>query len=168
MSSIFYGTAAKAYFNSDATSPESVPDVYASELEAYKRTNSSGFDANSAGYYGHSLLLETKTTLRLYFKSGTDLSKITVNDPGSDEDVVIKKGTGSNGMGYIDISNIRAQNLSSMYKVTFEGGEYMCVSPLGYAYNVLSNYSNDTSRQKLCDLVKALYSYHLAAKAYFK
>ena len=163
-----YGTAAKAYFNSDAASPASVPDVYASELEAYKRTNSSGFDANSAGYYGHSLLLETKTTLRLYFKSGTDLSKITVNDPDSDEDVVIKKGTGSNGMGYIDISNIRAQNLSSMYKVTFEGGEYMCVSPLGYAYNVLSNYSNDTSRQKLCDLVKALYSYHLAAKAYFK
>ncbi len=160
-----YGNLAKAYFNDDFTATAAAPSVSADKLAPYKRTNSEGFDPTECGYYGHSLLLESKTALRLYFEENTDISNISIGK-GS-EPVEFAKGISDDGMRFIEISDIPAQELDTMFTVYFGNGNTMNVSALGYAYNVLSNYSDDSSRSDLCELMKALYNYNQCAKAYF-
>jgi len=148
-----YGDYANAYFNGESLdTPVELSNVTAETLADFSM-NSNGSLPNGIEYYGSSLLLESDTTLRHYFKvdDGTNVSKYGF--------------TGNKGnYYYIDRSGISADNLDSVCRSTV--GDYVIsYSPMSYAYAVLSN---KNSSESLKNVVRALYLYNQTADAYKK
>ncbi len=148
---LFYGNYAKAYFSgSTIKENEGMKNVTAENVSAYKKVETGTLPAGIT-YYGSSLLLESETTLRHYFKvaKGTDVSGYNF--------------TGNKGdCYYIDIANISASNLDTAQEVSI--GDYkISYSPMSYVYSVLSN---DNASESLKNLCKSLYLYGDAANKY--
>jgi hypothetical protein len=109
-----------------------------------------------------SVIFESDTTLRLYFKLAS----------GSINDYSVTVGGESASFGksgsyyYVDITGIKAEDLAKLYTVRVaHGGDSMTInySALGYARSVLaSGKTSDTMKQ----LVRAMYSYYLATVEY--
>ena len=146
-----YGDYAKAYFNNENLDANTEMDAVTADTLASFDKQISGDLPEGITYYGSSLLLESNTTVRHYFKvaEGTDAS--TLNFSGS-----------KSGYYYIDIPNISAEKLGTIQNVTI-GNCTISYSPMSYAYAVLS--SKNTS-ESLKNLVKSLYLYEQAAEAY--
>ena len=157
-----YGSYAQKYFgyrtedlaNGDTHLGDTVlDDVEQSTFEPYKENISRGND--DVKLYGASLVLESVTTLRLYF-TGAQVDTATC-EAGE----LIQKGS----YYYIDIENILPQKLAEDYTVTLNYGEgesvditYNCMA---YCYQALSS-----SNENLKNLVRALYLYNQAAMDY--
>ena len=145
-----YGDYARAYFNNEKVNASAEMDaVTADTLSDYEK-QTKGELPEGITYYGSSLLLESNTTIRHYFKAadGTDVSAYGF----------IEK----DGYYYKEITGISADKLGMAQNVTV-GGFTISYSPLSYAYTVLKSDSTDES---LKNLVKALYLYEQAAEAY--
>lgn len=146
-----YGNYAKAYFDgTELDETEEMKQVTAENLSAYTM-KSTGTLSKGITYYGSSLLLESETTLRHYFKvaEGTDVS--------------VYKFSGNKGnYYYIDITDISADRLDDVCD-TKTGGYTVTYCPMSYAYAVLSS---DKANDSLKNVVKALYLYNQAANAY--
>ena len=118
-----------------------------------------GFEAACGiRYYGSSLVLETKTSYRLYF---------TVTDQAKLDAMTVKLGGDTLTYGtrddyvYFEIPDIAAAYVFRDYTLTF--GDIAVTANAGeYIINVLAG-----SDQTLKDVVKALYWYSMAAKTYF-
>lgn len=151
---ILYCQHADCYFkNSEYLAIESeIEAITTADLAGFKM-QTSGELPNGISYSGSTLLLESNTTVRHYFKvkSGVDVSKYGFTGE-------------KDGYYYKDFTNISAANLATMqdFKV---GGWTISYSPMSYAYAVLSK---DTATKDLKDLVKSLYLYQQAAVAYQK
>ena len=146
-----YGDYAKAYFNNENLDANTEMDAVTADTLASFDKQISGDLPEGITYYGSSLLLESNTTMRHYFKvaEGTDVSALSFS--------------GSKGnYYYIDIPNISAEKLGTIQNVTI-GNCTISYSPMSYAYAVLS--SKNTS-ESLKNLVKSLYLYEQAAEAY--
>ena len=146
-----YGDYAKAYFNNENLDANTEMDAVTADTLASFDKQISGNLPEGITYYGSSLLLESNTTMRHYFKvaEGTDVSALSFS--------------GSKGnYYYIDIPNISAEKLGTIQNVTI-GNCTISYSPMSYAYAVLS--SKNTS-ESLKNLVKSLYLYEQAAEAY--
>lgn len=146
-----YGDYAKAYFNNENLDANTEMDAVTADTLASFDKQISGDLPEGITYYGSSLLLESNTTMRHYFKvaEGTDVSALSFS--------------GSKGnYYYIDIPNISAEKLGTIQNVTI-GNCTISYSPMSYAYAVLS--SKNTS-EGLKNLVKSLYLYEQAAEAY--
>lgn len=146
-----YGDYAKAYFNNENLDANTEMDAVTADTLASFDKQISGDLPEGITYYGSSLLLESNTTMRHYFKvaEGTDVSALSFS--------------GSNGnYYYIDIPNISAEKLGTIQNVAI-GNCTISYSPMSYAYAVLS--SKNTS-ESLKNLVKSLYLYEQAAEAY--
>ena len=146
-----YGDYAKAYFNNENLDANTEMDAVTADTLASFDKQISGDLPEGITYYGSSLLLESNTTMRHYFKvaEGTDVSALSFS--------------GSKGnYYYIDIPNISAKKLGTIQNVTI-GNCTISYSPMSYAYAVLS--SKNTS-ESLKNLVKSLYLYEQAAEAY--
>lgn len=149
---ILYCQHADCYFkNSEYSAIESeIEAITTADLAGFKM-QTSGELPNGISYSGSTLLLESNTTVRHYFKvkSGVDVSKYGFTGE-------------KDGYYYKDFTNISAANLGTMqdFKV---GGWTISYSPMSYAYAVLSK---DTAEKDLKDLVKSLYLYQQAAVAY--
>lgn len=146
-----YGDYAKAYFNNENLDANTEMDAITADTLASFDKQISGDLPEEITYYGSSLLLESNTTMRHYFKvaEGTDVSALSFS--------------GSKGnYYYIDIPNISAEKLGTIQNVTI-GNCTISYSPMSYAYAVLS--SKNTS-ESLKNLVKSLYLYEQAAEAY--
>lgn len=146
-----YGDYAKAYFNNENLDANTEMDAVTVDTLASFDKQISGDLPEGITYYGSSLLLESNTTMRHYFKvaEGTDVSALSFS--------------GSKGnYYYIDIPNISAEKLGTIQNVTI-GNCTISYSPMSYAYAVLS--SKNTS-ESLKNLVKSLYLYEQAAEAY--
>ena len=146
-----YGDYAKAYFNNENLDANTEMDAVIADTLASFDKQISGDLPEGITYYGSSLLLESNTTMRHYFKvaEGTDVSALSFS--------------GSKGnYYYIDIPNISAEKLGTIQNVTI-GNCTISYSPMSYAYAVLS--SKNTS-ESLKNLVKSLYLYEQAAEAY--
>ena len=146
-----YGDYAKAYFNNENLDANTEMDAVTADTLASFDKQISGDLPEGITYYGSSLLLESNTTMRHYFKvaEGTDVSALSFS--------------GSKGnYYYIDIPNISAENLGTIQNVAI-GNCTISYSPMSYAYAVLS--SKNTS-ESLKNLVKSLYLYEQAAEAY--
>ena len=146
-----YGDYAKAYFNNENLDANTEMDAVTADTLASFDKQISGDLPEGITYYGSSLLLESNTTMRHYFKvaEGTDVSALSFS--------------GSKGnYYYIDIPNISAEKLGTIQNVTI-GNCTISYSPMSYAYAVLS--SKNTS-ESLKSLVKSLYLYEQAAEAY--
>lgn len=145
-----YGDYARAYFNNEKVDATPEMDAVTADTLAGYEKQTSGELPEGITYYGSSLLLESNTTIRHYFKAadGTDVSAYGF----------IEK----DGYYYKEITDISADKLGMAQNVTV-GGFTISYSPLSYAYTVLKSDSTDES---LKNLVKALYLYEQAAEAY--
>ena len=146
-----YGKYAKAYFSGgNLTTTSEISSVTADMLSDYTM-KSIGTLSNGITYYGSSLLLESETTVRHYFKvaEGTDVS--AYNFSGN-------KGN----YYYIDITDISADKLD-MACDTKIGGYTVTYSPMSYIYAVLSS---EKASDSLKNVVRALYLYNQAVNAY--
>lgn len=115
-------------------------------------------DQTGLTFYGSSLVLESKTTYRLYF---------TVTDQAKLDALIVRRGAevlscGTRGnLVYFDVADIAAAQVFADFTLTF--GEIDVVCNAGqYVRNVLNG-----SDQTLKNAVTSLYWYSEAAKAYF-
>ena len=101
-------------------------------------------------YHGYSLILNTKTTLRFYFKKdGADYTQLALlNSAGANVGTVQEQDTDD---CYIEVGEFGDTTLGSF-------------SALSYVKDVLQN---NNGAQPITDTVTALYRYHEAAAAYF-
>ena len=115
--------------------------------------------------YGASLLLESTTTVRFYFRveEGHEIGEYRFTSSG-----LTLTPERSGAYYVVDIPNIMAYDLDQMYRVTVERGSEsgtVTYGAMSYVYNKLRSASTP---QPLADLVRAICVYHRAAKAYFK
>lgn len=133
-----YGNSAKAYFSGqNVAEPEE--EVKADKLTEFEK-DERGTLPEGIEYYGSSLLLESETTVRHYFKvkKGTDVSRYDFKE--------------KNGYYYTDISNIPAGQLATPQKTTI--GEWsISYSPMSYVYSVLESDSTDENLKNLCQVL---------------
>lgn len=132
-------------------------EVKASDLAASAVTVATG---KAVTLYSVSLILESETTMRLFFKiaDGVDPEDVKFNG---------KKYDGKrDDRYYVDIKDIAAQDLDDMVTVTItHGSETYSVqyAPMTYCYNVLNSAS---AKASLKDVATALYLYNKAATEY--
>ncbi len=165
-----YGAYAQTYFgyNTEALANDGLVDtdvsgVTETDLERFAKSAPSN---EFAGLAGASLILESETTLKLYFTlpAGADVSLYTFSN-GSEDLKPVKSGI----YYYVTIQDIDAKNLDTDYKVTVKYGENsleVTYSPMTYCYNVLKGYTGDKA-EELKNVVRALYLYNSKANAYF-
>ena len=165
-----YGTAAQVYFDADVDDPannvldpedRTYGNVTKDMVSSYK-TVIAGAAPEGVEFYGLSLILRTKTSLRFYFKDA--VTGFTVKDPSGAEITDYKTGTANNKF-YIEIQDIYANDLDVTYTVTV-GELSITAGPLAYVYSVLDKFASDTDKISLCDAVKALYTYYSEADDY--
>ena len=166
-----YGSLAQVQFKYNTADAKPVQgdldSVTADTVKAYEKKLTEGA-ATGVSFSGGTLVLESTTTIKLYFKL----------EEGEIEDYTFKVGTkvktpaetavGEETLWAIEIPNISAKDLDKTYtvKVTSEAGTVLTLkySGLGYAYSVLSG---NSSEESLVNLVKGLVLYNKAADAYF-
>lgn len=114
-------------------------------------------------YHGYSLILNTKTTLRFYFKKdGADYTQLALlNSAGANVGTVQEQNTDD---CYIEVGDIPAFGLGDCYELKFGDTTLGSFSALSYVKDVLQN---NNGAQPITDTVTALYRYHEAAAAYF-
>ena len=148
---LFYGETASLYFSSSIIGSDSDLDkVTADTLKKFEK-QTAGNLPDGITYYGSSLLLESNTTVRHYFKDAKGTAVIAYGFSGYKD-----------GYYYTDITDISAANLGTPQTTTI-GDWSISYSPMSYAYDVLNS---DTASDNLKNLVKALYLYNQAAEAY--
>ena len=145
-----YGDYAKAYFSGEELTATSEIEAITSDMLAGYAMTESGTLPEGIEYYGSTLLLESETTIRHYFKVAEETEASAYG--------MTKKG----GYYYIQCSDIPAGSLGIAHDISV--GEYtISYSPLSYAYAALNS---DSTSDNLKNLVKALYIYNQNALAY--
>ena len=146
-----------AYKNVKDELTQPMNEVTVDQLSEYKVVSNG--KQSGISEIGLSLVLDSGTSLRYYFKidSSIDLSKLDANIDG--KDCEIKKN--SNGY-YLEVTSIPSNKLNQVY--TFKLGDITIkCSALSYVYSSLKNATN----QKGMMVSKALYLYWKESKAYF-
>ena len=109
-------------------------------------------------FYGASLLFRSKTTVRFYFTVDGDISSYTFK---LGEQTLT--ATAKDGLYYVEAANINPQDLDKAVTLTVSCGDTVITiaySPMNYMIRM-----NEKGSDSLKVLVKAMYNYHLAAKA---
>ena len=127
-----------------------LPEVAAETLAKYQLTKSG---TDNVEITGASLLLDSNTAFKLYFKCDT------VPDITLDGKAVVPVGSGDEY--FIIVENIGVKDLKTEYTVEFGESYTVKFSALSYAYSVLKNKDSypELISDELCDLVKAIYAY---------
>ena len=131
-----------------------LPDVDASEY-AYTIT---GFEAGIK-LQSATLLLESGTTLRVYFKLTGDK---TIDQYTFYVDGVEVKPVQKNDRYYVELENLPAKKLDEMHTFTV-GGLSLEYGVMSYVHSIVFNSPSENT----VNVAKALYAFHEAAKAYF-
>lgn len=163
-SMLHYGAYAQQHFGHNtgslADAGLDAADLSSVTADALKDYASTSVGPDGAKFYGCSLILESETTLRFFFKVSED-AELTVN--GGTLEVKTR-----GDYQYVDITNISAKDLGSPITLTVSDGANtaeVTASPLTYCYNVLS--AGSAYDAKLVELVKSLYLYYVQAAVYF-
>lgn len=157
-----YGAYAKAYFEGTALAPTAAMEVVTADTLSELMPGSSGTLPEGITYYGTTLLLESNTVLRHYFRvePGFDVSQYAF--------------TGSKGnYYYIDTAGISVNRFRIPVSVSVteqtgfqqsSGSKWsLSYSPLYYLRSVLGAENTDP---ELKHLVQAMYLFHRAALDY--
>lgn len=147
-----YCEAARVYFaGEDATATAAL----AADLSAYQGSVS-GEDENVT-ILGATLKLETKTSVRVYFKANGDQAPVCTIDGVAAE---IKE---ENGFKYVEIANIAVKDLGTMHEFKIGGVtvNYGAISYVKAVANVSENVALD-------NVMKALYNAFVVGAEYFK
>ncbi|MCI6561020.1 MAG: hypothetical protein MR434_06380 [Ruminococcus sp.] len=158
---LVYGAYAQNAFNHNANPSldgSELATVTAETLESFKMTKSAEIPAGLK-LTEMTFILETETTLRLYFKS-ENIENYTFKLDGTD--VTLNK-IEEESLYYVEIANISAKDLNTNHTLIINDECEFNFSALSYAYAALKTGKNDN----LCNVVKALYKYNEAANAYF-
>ena len=173
-----YGKYAQAYF--DYNDGNIDYHGIASKIDSINKGTLSGYIDSVSGvsgsgieYRSSSLDLKSCTCLSLFFNlSGKSINDFTYWVDGQRVDL------GSSGSDYsvgmdgdrvrLVIDNIKSAEIGEQHNIVVKNSQgqvvvQLDVSALGYAYKVLDKSSDDELR----NLMKAMYLYYLAAKAYF-
>ena len=153
-----YGIAAQTYFDYridalpdwDVTDGSQTPIPASADSPMEIRDRLDGVD-----FAGASLLFENRIAVRFYFKVSGDIAGYTFTSGGKSYTPVKR-----NDLYYIEIGDILPQNLEQ--SITVSVGEDLSVtySPMNYIVRM-----NQKGPEGIKPLLKALYNYHLAAKA---
>ena len=108
-----------------------------------------------------SLLLESRTTIRFYFKLTGDRG---IDDVALTVDGTPARLTQSGDLYYVDVPNVAAKELDTMHTVAFEGGLTVRYCGLSYVNQILG-WSGATQNE--INNAKALYLFNQTANAYF-
>ena len=156
-----YGAAAQTYFDNTANglANDGIENVGTSDVpETADNDISITGNANGITFYGASLTYCSKVAVRLYFKAESD-EGLTFTANGSECSAVEK-----DDYYMIEVSGITPENLDQQITVTVTDadGNVLTVSygPMNYIVRM-----NTKGSEHLKALVKAMYNYHLAAKA---
>lgn len=158
---LVYGVYAQNAFNHNADPSldgSELATVTAETLESFKMTKSAEIPAGLK-LTEMTLILETETTLRLYFKS-ENIENYTFKLDGTG--VTLNK-IEEESLYYVEIANISAKDLDTNHTLIINDECELNFSALSYAYAALKTGKNDN----LCNVVKALYKYNEAANTYF-
>ncbi|MCR5060116.1 MAG: hypothetical protein K6A80_03675 [Saccharofermentans sp.] len=174
-----YGKYAQAYFDYNDGNIDYHRGI-ASEIDSIDKgtlssyiDSVSGVSGSGIEYRSSSLDLKSCTCLSVFFNlSGKSINDFTYWVDGQRVDL------GSSGSDYsvgmdgdrvrLVIDNIKSGEIGRQYNIVVKNSQgqvvvQLNVSALGYAYKVLDKSSDDELR----NLMKAMYLYYLAAKAYF-
>ena len=157
-----YGAASQLHFgyNTDNlanTGVTTAPDYSAINITEYPFTSGQG--TAKVKLYSASLILNSETTLRLFFNGS-----ITATHEGKDMKVR-QRG----GLYYVDIVNIAAKDLDDDVTITINDGTNsanITFNPLSYCQIVAKDTTGSYTTQ-MRDLAIALYLYNKAAGTYF-
>lgn len=152
-----YGEYAKVYFSNTALSTH--PEIAEGAFDGIADIAVSGSDENLT-FRGVSLVLETKTALRVYFElaDGASLTELTVTVNGESATPVLK----GDGWYCVEVA-LAAKELSDVYTFVL-GGVTVVPSAMGYCKAAMKTAGTS---EALTDLIKALYRYGTAAQDYF-
>ena len=118
-------------------------------------------------YYGYTMLLHSKTTLRFYFVKAapdTDISGVHLTIGTGVDTVTCSAKNYNNRYAYVEVEGIPAYELNNAYTLSVNGNGLGSYSALTYVKDVLTDEESDSA---LTDTATALYRYHRAAVAYF-
>ena len=158
-----YGAACQVLFDYNAADLANVnldeADKVLADVDASEYAHTiTGFE-EGIRVHSATLLLESNTTLRVYFKLTGDK---TIDEYTFYVDGVEVQPVQKNDRYYIELPDLAAKNLDQMHEFTV-GGLTLKYGVMSYIYNIAFNSNNEAA----VDVVKALYAYHVAAKAYF-
>jgi hypothetical protein len=179
-----YGGSAQAYFGYQGengyanaelnyTVNAAAESERATEFAKHTRIKTGSVDGLT--YYGSTLILDSETAVRFYFKlaEGKNIADYSFTYRISDGTVDKSLNPVYNeaqDMYYVEISNIKANSLIRDYTVSVtkadsssEGTLSITYGPMTYANNM---YSKTTAKEGTQTLMKALYYYYYAAVAY--
>lgn len=157
-----YGAAAQVYFDYDSgnLANEGITGTGAVEIpDSVDNTLSVGGLADGISFFGASLIFRDRIAVRYYFGFEGQINNMTfaVNDQQYAPQL-------KDGLYFIEIADILPQNLDQQIAltVTDADGSVLTVTygPMNYIVRM-----NEKGNETLKALVKALYNYHLAAKA---
>ena len=160
-SMLHYGAAAQTQFNHNT---ENLADagIDAATPSTEGLSNYATYVPSYNGYSAFSLILESDTTLRLYFDNTVSTDSIVVKKQGTSTAVTTETGVKGN-RNYVSIPNIAANNLNDVYEITVGGTPAGTCSALAYCHKALNS---KQATDSLKNVVKALYQYSTDANAY--
>ncbi len=154
-----YGAMAQFYFDYDTENlaNDGIADVGTTAVPEVAEELTVSDDLDSLNFYGASLVYRDKIAVRYYFTGDMTGGTFTAN---GNTYIPIAK----DGMVYVEIADILPQDLDQQITLTVtdaEGNELsVTYGPMNYIVRM-----NEKGSDTLKALVKALYNYHLAAKA---
>ena len=167
---LHYGANAQTYFKYNtaelANAGLTAQDLSGITIDSFEAYEMHSYPLVSGlTYVGASLILESETTLRVWFtvENSVDSYDVTCED----KTLTLEK----NGDYYcVDITDISAQKLNDMYTICVSGESVdepadgsLEIAALTYCHNVLKN---DTTDEDLLNVIKSIYLYNQAADDY--
>lgn len=155
-----YGGAAQSYFNYDADNraDAAITGVAAEEIPADAEGMTVSGTVSGISYRGASLLFRDKIAVRFYFTGDVTGCSIQVNGESCEI-------TSNGEMHYVEVGGILPQNLDQQITLTVTDAHgntlTVCYGAMDYIVRM-----NEKGSSELQNLLKALYNYHLAAKAF--
>ena len=174
-----YGTYAQTHFGYN-TENLSNASLTADEIAAVTAVEDTVFDTYAAtgrnntsvgSFAGSSLVLESETTLNVYFSpaDGVSLENLTFTVDGKSVPAVSTE-ISETAYYMISITNIAAQDLDKAFEVTVSNGTESSsyqVSAFSYCHDVMLQNTGTTYTNELKNALKALYLYNQTANKYF-
>ncbi len=164
-----YGSYAQLYFHYNTKTVDtskliSVESVTADSINGYK-ASSWGDLPDGVEYMGHSLILDSETTLKVFFKADSESLMDFYDNYGNAMDY----GKTADGLYYVEFKNIPANDLDEWIYFNYGSNSdagFNC-NPLSYAYTALNKFENNAEKQNLCNTMRAMKLYSDAANDYF-
>jgi len=147
-----YGAAAQTYFgyndDEDSLANKGYENTEAIEIPTVDSSNMVSGSAEGVRFYGASLVFESKVAVRFYFTVTGEITSYSVGNAPVEK----------NGLYYIEVPGINPQDYAKDITLTLNDTLTVTYSPLTYISR-----KSASDNAELAALVKAMYSYHLAA-----